>query len=402
MSALTRSRTPISIVCVYNDSDVLESCLSRSVTAGLGDAPQTEFLPVDNRNGEFPTAGAALNHAARLAHNAVVVFVHQDVILHSLIELERAAHLLMTDTGIGVIGAVGIDSKRHIVGRMRDRVVQIGESASLPRDVDSLDEVLFMIRRELVLSSPLTEHPLLAWHAYGVEYAARVRRAGMRATAMDLALTHNSLTTNLDRLGLAHRKVGDDYPELLPIRTTCGTVYKGDGPGGLIRTVRRARGAAIWWRESLEARAIGRESHVPVVLADIRLIVDAALRLGEKRGLRVLDLATTPGTSVDRLTRFDRDYEVVAVTVPEVEKIIDERPADQAILISGMHREDLSSFHIPRDTPHTVGLWRDTGMWVLVGIESDALAPLWSTVRSRPFAGIVPRTSPHLNSADAQ
>ena len=280
---------------------------------------------------------------------------------------------------------------------MRDRVVQIGESASLPRDVDSLDEVLFMIRRGLVLSSPLTEHPLLAWHAYGVEYAARVRRAGMRATAMDLALTHNSLTTNLAHLGLAHRKVGDDYPELLPLRTTCGTVYKGDGPGGLIRTVRRARGAVIWWRESLEARAIGRESHMPVVLADIRLIVDAALRLGEKRGLRVLDVATTPETSVDRLTRFDRDYEVTAVTIPDVQKIIDERPTDQAILISGMHREDLSSLHIPRDTPHTVGLWRDTGMWILVGIESAALAPLWSTVRSRPFAGILPSASAALN-----
>jgi len=398
MSATTQLQAPVSIVCVFNDPDVLERCLRRSITAGFSDAPQTEFLPIDNRSGEFPSAGAALNHGARLAHNPVVVFVHQDVILHSLSELERAAHILLRDTKIGILGAVGIDSRRRIVGRMRDRVVQIGEPASVPRDVDSLDEVLFMIRKDLVLSSPLAEDPLLAWHAYGVEYAARVRRAGMRATAMDLSITHNSLTTNLAHLDQAHRKVGDEYPELLPIRTTCGSVYKGDGPGGVSRAVRRARGAAIWWSESLEALAIGRETHGPVVLADIRLIVDDALRHGHKRGLQVLDIASTPETSVTGLARFDRDFEVSAVTISEAQKLIDERSEDEAILVSGVRRKDLSHLPMPRDTPHTVGFWRDTGMWVLVGIEAEALAPLWSTVRNRPFAGMLPERRLRVNA----
>lgn len=390
MPPTTILRAPISIVCVFNDRDVLESCLSRSVSAGRADAPQTEFLPVDNRNGEFPTAGAALNHGARLAHNEVIVFVHQDVVLHSLAELERAAGILMDDLEIGVIGAVGIDHRRRVVGRMRDRVVQIGESAAVPRDVDSLDEVLLMIRRELVLNSPLTEEPALAWHAYGVEYSARVRRAGMRATAMDLILTHNSLTTNLDRLDLAHRMVGEHYPELLPIRTTCGTVYQGDGPGGLARAARRVRGAAIWWEESWEARALRRETQAPIVLADIRLLVDEALRRGKKRGLLVLDVASTPETSVNQLARFDRDYDVNSVAISDLRNIIHERADDQALLISGLHREDLAKLCIPADASFTVGLWRDIGIWVLVGIESEALAPLWSTARNRPFAGILP------------
>ncbi|MGV8911593.1 MAG: glycosyltransferase [Rhodoglobus sp.] len=390
MNASRRMRAPVSIVCVFNDPDVLESCLTRSVVAGLSDAPQTEFLPVDNRNGEFSSAGAALNHGARLARNSVVVFVHQDVILHSLAELEKAADILCNDPQIGVIGAVGIDSRRRIVGRMRDRVIHIGESAPTPRDVDSLDEVLFMVQRELVLSSPLTEDPLLAWHAYGVEFAARVRRDGMRATAMDLAITHNSLTTNLAHLDLAHRKVGDDYPELLPIRTTCGTVHKSDGPGGLSRALRRARGAAIWWSESVEARAIGRESHERVILADIRLVIDDALRHGKKRSLRVVDVASTPQNSVNRLARFDRDFEVTAATIAAVPKIITDRPADQALLITGISRADVAQLRVPEGVPRTVGLWRDTGLWVLVGIESEALMPLWSTARNRPFAGMLP------------
>lgn len=391
MSASTRLQTPVSIVCVFNDPDVLESCLTRSVTAGLSDAPHTEFLPVDNRNGEFSTAGAALNHGARMARNPVVVFVHQDVILHSLTALERAAHILQNDPGIGVIGAVGIDHQRRIVGRMRDRVVQIGESALVPRDVDSLDEVLFMIRTDLVLSSPLTEDPLLAWHAYGVEFAVRVRRAGARATAMDLAITHNSLTTNLAHLDKAHRRVGDSYPELLPIRTTCGSVYSGDGPGGLSRAARRARGAAIWWRESLDALAIGRETGGPVVLADIRLVVDDAVRRGDKRGLRVLDIASAPETSVDRLARFGKEYDVTAVTIAAAKNIIESRPADQAILISGISRSEAAQLSLPPGTPRTVGLWRDTGLWVLIGVEPELLSSLWPAARNRPFAGILPR-----------
>ena len=390
MSASTDSRIPVSIVCVFNDPDVLESCLARSILAGIGDAPQTEFLPVDNRDGEFSTAGAALNHGARLARNEVVIFVHQDVVLHSIAELERAAGILLAQSEIGVIGAVGIDHGRHIVGRIRDRVVQIGESAAVPRDVDSVDEVLFMIRRELVLSSPLSEDPFLAWHAYGVEYSAGVRRAGMRATAMDLGITHNSLTTNLDRLDLAHRKIGEYYPELLPLRTTCGTVYKGDGPGGLIHNLRRARGARIWWGESWEALALGRQARAPIVLADIRLVVDEAVRRGEKQSLRVVDVASAPGTSVDRLVRFDRGYEVNAVTISGAQKFVEERSADEALLVSGIHRHDLMQLCIPRGTPHTIGLWHDTGLWVLIGIESKALAPLWTTARSRPFAGIMP------------
>ena len=103
MSAPTTSRTPVSIVCVFNDPEVLEQCLARSIAAGLSGAPDTEFLPVDNRGGAFSTAGAALNHGAGLAHNPVIVFVHQDVVLHSLEELERAAHILEGDAAtIGV------------------------------------------------------------------------------------------------------------------------------------------------------------------------------------------------------------------------------------------------------------------------------------------------------------
>ena len=57
----------------------------------LHDNSAVEFLPVDNVDGRYRSAGAALNHGASMARNDVVVFVHQDVFLHSLAAVIRAA-----------------------------------------------------------------------------------------------------------------------------------------------------------------------------------------------------------------------------------------------------------------------------------------------------------------------
>jgi hypothetical protein len=67
----------VSIVCVYNDPAVRRECLDRSVNAYGRHAPGVEYLPVDNVDGRYRSAGAALNHGASLAGNDVVVFVHQ-------------------------------------------------------------------------------------------------------------------------------------------------------------------------------------------------------------------------------------------------------------------------------------------------------------------------------------
>ena len=389
MNPTPSRRTPVSVICAFTDPDVLASCLQRSVDSGLALAPRTELIAIDNRGNPFPTAGAVLNHGARSARNAVLVFVHQDVVLHSLEKLERAAYLLERDPLTGIIGAVGIDHHGQIIGRLRDRVVHIGESAAEPRDVDSVDEVLFMIRREQVLRSPLTEDPRLAWHAYGVEYSARVRRAGMRATAMDLSITHNSLTINLDKLDDAHRRVAEGYPESLPLQTTCGTVHRSDGSRGLVSLARRRLGLATWWSESIEARAIERDTGESVVLADIRILVDEVVERAGATELLLLDLAGAADTSIDGLSRFGRRFEARAVDVAGARAIIAGRTVGRVIVVTGLLQRDLSELSLGGEA-HTVGLWRPTGLWVLIGIDRQTLAPLWSTARNRPFIGIPP------------
>lgn len=177
----------ISIICVFNNLSVRRNCLDRSIEAYTGPA-SIDFIPIDNTAHTFKTAGAALNHGASRARHDVVVFVHQDVYFHSIDELVRAASFLTHDDW-GLLGANGVTSLGRSAGRLRDRVQLIGSSAPAPVEVDSLDEVLFMVRRDRVLEYPLTEDNDLAWHAYAVEYGIRMRAQGLRVGAVNLAVT---------------------------------------------------------------------------------------------------------------------------------------------------------------------------------------------------------------------
>ncbi len=385
----TGRRAPVSIVCVYNDAPVLASCLQRSVEAQAADAPQTELIAVDNRGNRFSSAGAALNDGARRARNDVVVFVHQDVVLHSLPALEEAAAELLDAVDIGIMGAVGIDGGKRIIGRIRDRIVRIGAPAPAPRDVDTLDEVLLMATRAQLLAEPLSEDPLLAWHAYGVEYALRMRRAGRRAVARDIPLTHNSLSTNLAKLDLAHRHVGDTYPELLPIQTTCGTVYRDGVADALAQGLRRFRSARIWWGESRVARGVHRISPgSEQVFADIRMLIDDVLERSGMRSLHVIDLdPEATALHAEDLSRFDRPFSVSTADADGARAAIAARKPDELIFLAGLSDDTQAALSPFGAQPHVLGNSGSTGRWALIGADADRLTPLWPSRRNRPLPG---------------
>ena len=81
-----------------------------------------------------------------------------------------------------------------------------------------------MVPRRVLEREPLTEDPELAWHAYAVEYGLRVRARGRRVCVVDIPLTHNSLTVNLDRLELAYATIAAKHPAGMPVVTPQGKV----------------------------------------------------------------------------------------------------------------------------------------------------------------------------------
>jgi hypothetical protein len=381
-------RAHVSIVCVFNDPEVRSTCLDRSIAAGLADAPGTEYLPVDNTQGQFSTAGAALNAGAGRARNDVVVLVHQDVYLHSLVALEEAAARLLADPTTGVAGAVGVTTTGTVAGRVRDRVVMIGTAATPPIPVDSLDEVLFMVARDRLLAEPLSEDPDLAWHAYAVEYGARMRAQGLRVVVDHIPLTHNSMTTNLARLAEAHHHVAGLYPQLVPLRTTCGVV-RGPQDRGRVRAAwRRRHGLARWWSESLLASRLARAAGVrtrDVVIGDIRLAVDEALDLAGAAGLDVVNLDPAAHAaqdwSVDALDR--RGHDVAMAASPAAGLATLPRPdGDRALLLTGVDETTLARLapQLVR-VPHVVGVLRDTGAWVFCHPGAPEVRALWPARR---------------------
>jgi hypothetical protein len=143
----------ISIICVYNKLAVREQCLDRSIEALSSESDDVEYIPIENVNGSYPSAGAALNHGVSLAKNDVVVFVHQDVYLHSLLDLKKAAAQMQSE-GFGLLGAIGVGADDRFYGRIRDRIFLTGERVDRLTEVDSLDEVLFMAPRRPGMPTP--------------------------------------------------------------------------------------------------------------------------------------------------------------------------------------------------------------------------------------------------------
>ena len=385
----TRQRAAVSIVCVSNNPRVLNDCLVRSVDIHRPTAPKTELIVVENSQGEFSSAGAALNYGASLAHNEVCVFVHQDVYLHSLVRIEEAASALLTDSGTGLVGALGTVANRDLRGRIRDRFALIGCPTDGFADVDSLDEVLFMVRRRQLQELPLSEDPAIAWHAYAVEYGARVRRDGRRVVAARIPLTHNSLTINVDRLGEAHVHVGELYPEQVPIATTCGII---DGaPANRTKLLARHRWRYRWLKGSRHAFSAQRAVGLPVVLSDIRLDADNLMDSAGEGRLRVVSLASQIDGDVDlaetiELGRRGRKFEFRVASSETLADLISSRPQTDSILLTNLTRESLSNLRIQLcEADALIGFFDAIGFWSIIGPTAKASLEAWRIPSAKPI-----------------
>jgi hypothetical protein len=390
----------VSVICVFNDPDVRRNCLDRSIQEHRSTAPETDYVPVDNVDSTFSSAGAALNHGARLARNDYLVFVHQDVYLHSLQLLEEAAGWLAADESLGLLGAIGITSDGRLVGQIRDRVVLLGDSAPQPVEVDSVDEVLFMIRRADLLAQPLAELPELAWHAYGVEYGLRMRGLGKRVAAMNLAITHNSLTINLAKLDAAHARVGASYPSALPVRTTCGTISSPTSGSAHSTFLQAHRWRYPWLKESLIARRARRAAGGGrFVLSDIRRDIDQVID-DRAEPLRVLNLLDERASFVEAsagaghpagsgglaLHRRQQPIELAALPRTELAGVLRDWRPDTSMLITNLTEAD---FAVVGGTvaigDRIAGYHEGIGGWLLLGPVLDCVPAQWSSARATPL-----------------
>ena len=393
MLDVSARRESVTIVTVFNDLEMRRSCLDRSIEAHRAEARNLEYLPIDNVGGSFSSAGAALNHGAARATRDYVVFVHQDVYLHSLTALEEAAGILAADESIGMLGAVGPTAEGRFVGRMRDRVILLGEPATEATSVDCLDEVLFVIPRRMFEREPLVEAPELAWHAYALDYGLRVRSHGMRVCAIDMPLTHNSLTINLERLEVAYRAIAARHPQAMPVMTPQG------GVGGPTRirdrttVLAKYRWRYTWLRESPHARAGSKAAGgCPCVLADIRLDVDELLAsLSDRQPLLVVNVdkyRSFPDEHPGRLelTRNGRPILVTSTPLDDAPGAIAAAGNSGPTLVTNLSLEDLRWLGPRVPAEHRIlGFRRSLGYWMLLGVDAASVPAAWRAREATPL-----------------
>src|SRR5262245_22284458 len=134
----------ISVVCVYNNLEILENRLLNSLEL---QNTRYDVITVDNRRARFAGAASALNHGAATARGSWVLFVHQDVALLSPDWLARAEETLERDSPTGWVGSAGRDARGRLKCFMLDRAALLGYPFDALTEVQTLDECLLIHRR---------------------------------------------------------------------------------------------------------------------------------------------------------------------------------------------------------------------------------------------------------------
>jgi len=187
----------ISVICVYNDDLAFGSMLRESVQKQTS---YHELISVDNTRGALTSGAGALNQAGKQAHGDYLMFVHQDVILPDECWLENTEKLLNGIPRLGVAGCAGADEKGHKHGFIRDRYHVWGKPLTEPETVQTLDESVLIIPRDIFQVLQFDAENFKGWHCYGADYCLSVASRGLRAYVIPNQIYHNS--PNLNMAGL--------------------------------------------------------------------------------------------------------------------------------------------------------------------------------------------------------
>jgi SAM-dependent methyltransferase len=204
------------VVCVSDEASLANNFLSSPC---LGANGPHEILLVR----ECRSAAEGLNRGVARARHDVVVCVHQDVYLPRdwparFWQGYRAAQHRFGALGpVGVYGVRGDTRVGHVVDR--DRLLR--EPESLPARVDTLDELLLAVPRDV---APPFE-PRLGFHFYGADICLAARDRGLSAVVIDALCFHNSPHTALPPdFFVSGHAFAAKWRGRLPVATSCARI----------------------------------------------------------------------------------------------------------------------------------------------------------------------------------
>jgi hypothetical protein len=227
---------------VYNDSAVLAARLLQSLER---QTRKVEIISIDNRDGRFSQAAAALNAGAANATGDWIVFAHQDVAFLSDRWAEHVEQRLESCPDIGWAGVAGFTATGRKVGLILGMASVWGAAFTGTLEVQTLDECVLIHRRQ---PGPYFDEEIGGWHAYGVDACCDALIRRFRNYVLDAPVWHDSKGTNVSGLRDAHHYVWLKHRgRIREIFTTCGAVptQYGWGMTWLPGTYKRVKGRLI-------------------------------------------------------------------------------------------------------------------------------------------------------------
>jgi hypothetical protein len=180
----------ISVISCVSNLAVYEDMLKKSLEKQEADY---ELIFVDNTQNAFSSAAKALNYGARLAKGNILVFVHQDVSFEDPQFLQKIQAALQADNIC--VGVAGIQDQHGVISNLRQGPdwklggdIQIRQA----HPVQTLDEVLIALRKEVFMRQLFDEEVCDDWHLYGVDLSLSLAKLGVSSWVLPLDLYHKS------------------------------------------------------------------------------------------------------------------------------------------------------------------------------------------------------------------
>jgi glycosyltransferase involved in cell wall biosynthesis len=203
------------IIAAVNNEDILTKNLLRSpLLKNVGASLQLQK--------GYRSAAVAYNAGLKNCTNDYVVFVHQDVYIPLGWELKIARHIAYldkVDPNWAVLGLFGAMKSGQHVGYVWSSGLnsKVGEHFDTPMPVDSVDELLIILKKSSGLSY---DEGLPGFHLYGTDLVQSALEKGKSAYVVCAPVIHNSipiLYLKQDYFA-AYEFIADKWKERLPIQ----------------------------------------------------------------------------------------------------------------------------------------------------------------------------------------
>ena len=204
-------------VVAANNEEILQKNIIESPAYS-----ESDFIIQHN----YTNVPKAYNEAMERCDSGLICFLHQDVYIPiSDFRFQISDCIKQIDDDWGVIGVAGValrDGGKLYLGHVRDRGCEWGTVEGLPVEVDTLDELLLIIKND----GSLRFDEGVGNHFYGADICTQARLQGRKCYAVDAYCHHNSIHGGelLPDFWQSFQYMKNKYKNHLPIGTTCTVV----------------------------------------------------------------------------------------------------------------------------------------------------------------------------------